>query len=350
MIMKTRDENLKTIFSKVTEAGLQTMLNGYSDTALTLIAGIPDIYIVKILSGNLSVSVINKLADAVKNEKISDSDFLHILKYAPVSKRNEKYIDDFLSSIDEGENHEYATKIYAAVGYDKCTYKEALELVHTGAIYPTDYAEFSIDAAIVRELWKMSYPLRACEDFNSYYDIDSSEHLEEAIKRNVAFVISNKSLTVAIMKAMQRDDWSNFRDYIVDEMGESVTDLHDIDITNLYESFVREMKCTKLYDKVKAEYDIFISAIQNETVGVAIESAYEIVWKDNFTQYLENETPELSIEQFDALIASTNTLDEIYNEWLSNGELHSYDDIGIVLEETADILVLAAKERQQEGS
>lgn len=342
MIMKTRDENFKTIFSKVTEAGLQTMLNGYADTALTLIAGIPDIYIVKILSGNMSVSVINKLADAVKSEKISDSDFLYILKYAPVSKQNEKYIDDFLSSIDEGENHEYATKIYTAIGYDECTYKEALELVHTGAIYPTDYAELSIDVAIARELWKMNYPLCACEGFNYYYGIDSSEHLEGAIKHGAAFVISDKSLAVAIMKAMQRDDWSDFRDYIVSEMGEGVADLHDIDIIILYESFVREMRCTRLYDKVKAEYDIFISAIQKRTVKIAIESAYEIVWKDNFTQCLENETLELSIEQLDALIASTNTLDEIYNEWLSNGELHSYDDIGIVLEETADAIICSS--------
>ncbi len=79
-----------------------------------------------------------------------------------------------------------------------------------------------------------------------------------------------------------------------------------------------------------------------------IESAYEIVWKDNITQYLENENPDISQKQYAALMTSKNTLDEIYEEWCSNGELHRYDDISIALEDTANAIIYSVERRQQE--
>ncbi len=44
----------------------------------------------------------------------------------------------------------------------------------------------------------------------------------------------------------------------------------------------------------------------------------------------------LSDKEFDALMSSRNTLDEVYVEWCSNSELHGIDDIGLALEEAAD--------------
>lgn len=82
-----------------------------------------------------------------------------------------------------------------------------------------------------------------------------------------------------------------------------------------------------------------------------IESAYEIVWKDNITQYLENNTPDMSVmsvNQYSALRTSKNTLDEIYEEWCSNGELHSYDDVGIAIEDTAKNIEFSFEREQRE--
>lgn len=44
----------------------------------------------------------------------------------------------------------------------------------------------------------------------------------------------------------------------------------------------------------------------------------------------------MSDKEFDALMSSRNTLDEVYVEWCSNSELHGIDDIGLALEEAAD--------------
>lgn len=96
-----------------------------------------------------------------------------------------------------------------------------------------------------------------------------------------------------------------------------------------------------LYNKVKAEYDIFIAEIKQSQVDIIIESAYEIVSKDNITTYCLECTPNLTAEQYTALINSPNTLNEVYEQWCSNGELHSFDDIEISLKETADSILIA---------
>lgn len=72
-----------------------------------------------------------------------------------------------------------------------------------------------------------------------------------------------------------------------------------------------------------------------------IEAAYEIVWKDCINQFVENEPPYLSKKEYVALLSSKNTLDELYEGWLSNGELHTYDDIGALLDAVAGDILLS---------
>ena len=131
-------------------------------------------------------------------------------------------------------------------------------------------------------------------------------------------------------------------------MGDNISDLKGLDFAELRQGFETENLCNELYSKVRAEYDTFITAMQKETTAVAIESAYEIVWKDNIVQYLENKTPDLSVNQYSVLMSSKNTLDEIYEEWCSNGELYSYDDVGIAIEDTAKNIEFSLKREQRE--
>lgn len=74
------------------------------------------------------------------------------------------------------------------------------------------------------------------------------------------------------------------------------------------------------------------------------------MWKDNIAQFIENELFMLSQKQYAALLSAKNTLDEIYDEWLSNGDLHTYDDIAVTLEDTAGkILVSLDREIEDKG-
>lgn len=335
-MIRNRDESIKIISKKTTEEQLKKAITGgYSDCALSFMAGLKEEYVGKILDGNLSASVVNKLTEAYEMKKIDCEDFFRISDFAPITRQNEKYIDEFLDSIDKGVYHETAAKVFSVVGYDDSTYKEALNLVRTGVYYPTDYAGLAVAEDAAKELGKMGYPLRACEGFNYCYDIDSTDRLEGALERAAAIIIPDKSVAVELKKVMYAEDWIDFRNYIVKEMGDNMPDLKGSDFTELRQGFERKNLSAALYDKVKAEYDKFISAMRKESTDVAIERAYEIVWKDSITQYLENETPDLSANQYSALMTSQNTLDEIYEEWCSNGELHSYDEIGIAVEDTA---------------
>lgn len=111
-----------------------------------------------------------------------------------------------------------------------------------------------------------------------------------------------------------------------------------------------ERLSNELCDKVNAEYTEFIEDMQKQSAEYIIEAAYEIVWKDNIAQFIENETLMLSKKQYAALLSAKNTLGEIYDEWLSNGELHTYDDIDITLADTAGkILVSLEREIEDKG-
>lgn len=349
MSIKNRDESIEIISNSVPKDLLKRAItDGYSDAALSFMADLRDKYVRKMLDSSFSANAVNKLTTACESGKIGYGELSRIMRFAPHNARNEKYIDDMLDSIDKGVFPDTAAKIFTAVGYEEHSYDEALELVKSGAFYPTEYAGLSVEYDVARELGRIGYPLRACEGFNYCYDIDSADRLASALERGAAITIPDKSVAVELKKTMYNEDWIDFRNYIIKEMGDNMSDLTGTDFAELRRGFDCENMSEVLYNKVKAEYDKFISDMQKEPVGVVIESAYEIVWKDNITQYLENENPDISQKQYAALMTSKNTLDEIYGEWCSNGLLHSYDDVGIAIEDTAKNMEYSLEREQRE--
>lgn len=73
---------------------------------------------------------------------------------------------------------------------------------------------------------------------------------------------------------------------------------------------------TKLYDKMSTELDNFISELKNQSPDLIIESAYELVIKEDilsifeYTDYSQNEAK--------ALFELPYPLDAIYQAWLKN--------------------------------
>ena len=72
------------------------------------------------------------------------------------------------------------------------------------------------------------------------------------------------------------------------------------------------------------------------------------MWKQNIREFVENESPHLTKEQYTALLSVQNTLHELYCDWLSNGELHTYSDIEILMEDTAEAIMLSIKRSQDD--
>ena len=98
---------------------------------------------------------------------------------------------------------------------------------------------------------------------------------------------------------------------------------------------------TALYEKVQAEYEDFIAEVKGKSADEIIESAYQIVIKDEITVFCRDCSPKLTDGQFEALLSSKNALYEIFEQWCKNGELHGLADIGIAIEEAADRILIS---------
>jgi len=100
---------------------------------------------------------------------------------------------------------------------------------------------------------------------------------------------------------------------------------------------------TMLAEKVQAEYDDFIAEMKGKSADEIIESAYQIVAKNEITTFCRECNPKLSDRQFEALLSSGNALYEVFEQWCKNGELHGLEDIGVALEEAADRILIAVE-------
>ena len=68
---------------------------------------------------------------------------------------------------------------------------------------------------------------------------------------------------------------------------------------------------TALYEKVQAEHDDFIAEMKCKPAEEIIESAYQIVIKDEITVFCRDCSPKLTDRQFEALLSSKNALYEL---------------------------------------
>ena len=227
-------------------------------------------------------------------------------------------------------------------------YEDASEYLSgkSGAYKPSDYASLSVTAEVAKELEDMGVPLRGCHGFNGCYDI--TDVSEAMIKGNAVFA-PNKYLAVMVNDLRKIPDWEQFKTSVKEVMGDNIGTLTGKKLAELHDDYTRENNSLALYEKVKVEYDRFIFDMRSSPADVIIQSAYEIVSKDNITVYCQEYTPDLTATQYAALMSSQNALDEVYEQWCQNGELHGLDDISIALEETADrIQVSLDRQKKQE--
>lgn len=347
MNIRIREESLEQLSQTLKPEQMKKLITqGYSDVSLSVMADCKKEYAVSLADSSFSAQTMNKLTNAYVNNTITADDLYSATKYSEYTKINEPYVDDFLDSIDNGVFHETAAKTFAAVNYENCSYTEAIGLVKSGAFYPTDYASLSVTKETALELEDMGVALRGCHGFNVCYDITD---VSEAMAKGNTVFLSEKYLAVMVNDMRKLPDWEQFKDSVKYIMGQDINELTGSKLADLHTDYVRENSSIALYEKVQKEYTSFISDIKKEPVDVIIQSAYEIVKKDDITLYCQEYTPDLTKKQYSALMSSQNTLYEVYEQWCNNSELHSLDDIGIALEETADrIQISIDREKQQE--
>ena len=139
---------------------------------------------------------------------------------------------------------------------------------------------------------------------------------------------------------MQKDYDYDFAYYVKDVTDKKISELTNEHLEKLYAEYVVGNLAIDLYEKVKKEHDAFIEDMKKQDPDYIIKAAYEVVWKQNIMEFIENESPCLTKEQYTALLSVQNALHELYCEWLSSSELYTYDDIETLLEDTAGAILV----------
>ena len=331
--MRTREQSLEQLSEMFTEKQMhKAITQGYSDMSLHVMADYPQKYACMIIDSQFDAANVNKLTAAFRADKLNSDEFLTVMHQSDYNVTNEEYLDDFLDSLDTVYPL-LAARCFNAVNYEKCTYQETLAYVESGAFYATEHSSLSVTDEMAHELDKMGFSLRACEGFNSCYDVYD---LESALQRGAAIFVQDKKLAVAVHDMMRYADWESFREEVKENFGEHTKNLDADTLSELWLSFRQNQYGVELYGKIQAEYGNFIAQMKTRPPEEIIQSAYEISKKGDILLYCEDCSPSLSTEQYKALLSSPNILHEVYEEWLDNEALQGMEDIGIALEETAD--------------
>lgn len=313
MYIRKREESIEQLSEMLTKEKLRKLITqGYSDISLSVMADFKNQYASDMADSKFFPLTVNKLTEVYANDRISIDDLFRVMEYSKFTVKNEPYVDSFLNSIDGGIYHETAVKIFAAVNYENCTYSEALCFVKSGAFYPTEYASLSVTDKVAEQLSGMGVQLRGCEGFNNCYDI---AYLKEAIDNGDAVFVQDKSLAVQVHEMMKLPDWERFRDEVRYVMGKDIDKLTGDKLAELRTDYIKEKYSAVLFKKVKGEYDSFMEEMRSGSVENAIQNAYGIVAKGKITMYCEEYTPDLTEQQYNALLSSQNTLSEVYRQW-----------------------------------
>ncbi|MGN1106088.1 MAG: DUF3848 domain-containing protein [Huintestinicola sp.] len=123
------------------------------------------------------------------------------------------------------------------------------------------------------------------------------------------------------------------RNVLIDEAWNGFSDYHE-----KYDNITPE---EKLANKIAAEWKSFLEDMKKESPDVLIESAYEISTKDNIQTYITEEKLDLTEKQINALLSRENILGELYADWNHNEYLNSYSDVGTLLDDTANAILVS---------
>lgn len=331
MYIRNRDESIEQLSEVLRPEQLRKIITqGYSDISLSVMADFQKEYAQKLADSKYSVQTVNKVMDTYSNGTVDGNDLVRIVDGSFYTNENEKYIDDYIKSIDDGIHHTTATKCLTAVNYEDCSYSKAIDYVKSGAFYPTDYSSLSVSDKVAEELYDIGADLRACEGFNYCYDV---VNLKEALDNSAAVFVTDKSLALTVNDLMKKPDWEEFKDKL---QGTNINKYSGNELESMYNDFVLERNSMELYNKLNSEFKAFIEDVKHEPPDKIIASAYAIVTKEEITSYCQENTPYLTSHQYSALMSSKNTLDDIFEQWCSNGELSGREDIELALHETAD--------------
>ena len=221
-----------------------------------------------------------------------------------------------------------------------------MELVKSGAYYPTKNASIALNPRVASELRDLGVPLTAMRKEGTYYDLTQKSEFDEAVRKGDRIkLVKYPKLAVEVIKLMKDLDWQDFKAWFQEHEGIDRAKLTSSELSAQYKFFSMERYADKLVDKVAAEHKAFIEDMKNRPPEEIIVAAYEIVIKEQIKMFMTEVPQYLPESKTDALMSSRNTLNDIYEQWRSEDDIAD-TDIEIIIDNTAD-KIIANREREQ---
>lgn len=321
---------------------VKILKHNYSDYILETLAKNDRQLADRLAHTKMSNVAVERLLKAYDTNIIIYGDLMHIASYSLVSVGNEKYLNDYFSSIAAGLDTKTASQILVASKFEDWSYNEIYKLVKSGTYQVGDNTFVALNPDVAREIDKLGIELFAYDRNSEFYLV---KDVEASIKQGDAITFSKCALAEKINEMRRLPDWKAFRDYIAEDFEDK--SLISVDGLNMaYSEYQIEELNIELSRIVDKNFSKFIDEIRAAGVDEAITRCYEITVKSNIQSFIESEPADLSKEQYEALISSDSSLDEIYSAWLKREYLKTYDDIPKAMEFAADA-ILESKNREK---
>lgn len=348
MTITNREDSLAGLAEVLTKEQMANIVSrNYSDQALAVMAEFDRGYVERFANTLYDTESMEKLIGAYCDKLIDWKDLLHIAEYSSYDSVSEEYLNNFILSIESKTvDHTTASRILTATAYEHDTYDGLVELVKSGAYYPTQYASLGVNYRVAAEMREMGIPLTAMRKDGRYYDLALKSDFDDAVKNGDRIkLIKYPRLALKVNELMTNPDWQDFKEWFKLHGGIDRANINGLQLAKQHKYFSMEKYADKLVDKVVGEHNAFIEDMKNRPPEQIIGSAYEIVIKEQIKMYMTEVSQFIPEEKTDALMASDNVLNAIYEEWRSDDDFAD-TDIEVIIENTADKLI-AAKEREQ---
>lgn len=343
MMKITRAESMGKIAQKVDNIEYAKIVkHSFSDYTLEMLAKNDRQLIDRIAHTKLSNDAVERLLKAYDTNIITMGDLMHIANYSLVTGGNERYLNDYFSSIAAGLDTKTASQILVASKFEDWSYNEIYDLVKSGTYQVSDRTFVQLNPDVAREIDKLGMELYAYDKSNDFYLV---KDIEKAIADGDAITFSKSALAAKINEMRNAPDWNAFRDYIAEDM-EDIEQLNVDELIEEYNSYQIEEMNIELSNNVDKNYREFLDGIRAAGVEEAITSCYEITVKNNIQAFIESEPADLTKAHYNALLEMKNPLDEIYGAWLKYDELRTYSDIPQAMQYAADAAITRTLENK----
>ena len=343
MIKITRAESMEKLSKMVDNVEYANIVKlHFSDYVLEVMANSSRELADRLAHTKLTNEGVERLVKAYDTNIITMGDLLHIASYSLVSGGNEKYLNDYFSSIAAGLDTKTASQILVAAKFEDWTYNEIRRLVESGTYQVGNNTYVALNPDVAREIDKLGMELYAYDKANDFYLV---RDIEKTIADGDAITFSKCALAVKINEMRNAPDWNAFRDYIAEDM-ENIEHLTVDRLIEEYDSYQKEELNIELSNAVNKNYKEFLDGIRAAGVEEAITRCYEITVKNNIQAFIESEPADITTAHYNALLEMENPLAEIYGAWLKYDELRTYSDIPQAMQYAADAAITRTLENK----